>query len=136
MRGIRPVRSFFESQCGDFILIKHATTAVIKMQMRKKHIGDVSVAESCCLQGSCETITSVQVIVTEKFCVLFIANAVIDQYRLSAILNKQTPHGPRAEVPLIRGIQFLPYRLRHHAKHRAAIQLKKSGIDDVKIQTL
>jgi hypothetical protein len=78
----------------------------------------------------------VQVIIAEELCVLFVAQAIVDEDKSVAIFDEETTHGPCAEVVFVGGICFLPDRFRYHTKHRAPIQFKKSGVDYVKLQGL
>lgn len=76
---------------------------------------------------------SVQVIVAEKFSVLFISDAGIDQDQPVPFLDQQTAQGPGAKVIGICRIRFFPDGLGHHAKHGAAVKFEEAGFDGVEL---
>jgi hypothetical protein len=63
--------------------------------------------------------------------ILFIANAIINQYQPVAILYEQATHGPGTKIVFVGRIEFVPDRFGHYAKHSAAIQLEITGIDSI-----
>jgi hypothetical protein len=71
--------------------------------------------------------------VAEKFRILLIANAIVDQDQAVAVFHQQTAHSPGTQIILIGRIAALPERFRNYAKHSATIQLKKSGIYYVQV---
>ena len=55
-----------------------------------------------------------------------VADARVDEHRLAARADDERTHPEPDPVPRIGGRATLPERLRHHAKHRAAIEREES----------
>ena len=72
-------------------------------------------------------------VVAEELCILFVSQPVVDEDQPVAILNKETAHGPGAKVIFVWRICLLPDRFRHYSEHRASIQFKKTGVNDVEL---
>jgi hypothetical protein len=70
-----------------------------------------------------------EVIMTEKLFILFVADAVINQHELVTIFNEQASHGPGTHVIFVGRVQFVPNGFRNHAKHGATVEFEHSGID-------
>jgi hypothetical protein len=62
-----------------------------------------------------------QMVMAQKFFILFGTNAIVNQHQLFAILYQQAAHGPRAQVVGIGRIGFLPNGFGYYAKHGTAI---------------
>jgi len=77
----------------------------------------------------------VQMIVTEKFGVLFVAYAIIDQNQAVTVFHEQTTHGPGTQIILVCRICFLPDDFGYNTKHGATIQLKKSRFDNMELHS-
>src|SRR5689334_5141716 len=70
---------------------------------------------------------------TKELLVLFITNAIINQYQPVAILYQQATHRPVAKIVIIRRVDLIPYGFGHYSKHSSTIQFKVSGVNSIKI---
>ena len=66
---------------------------------------------------------------SEKFFVLLITNAIVNQYLLVVILDQHASHSPGTEIIFICRVKFVPDYFRHYAKHGAAVKLEMAGIN-------
>lgn len=69
----------------------------------------------------------------EKFLILFIAYAVIDQDQAISIFNQQTTHGPCAHIVFIGWIEFVPHGFWYYPEHGTAVEFEEAGIDGMKL---
>lgn len=67
----------------------------------------------------------------EELFILLGANTVVDECKFRPIFNKETSHGPGAEIIFISGVGLLPDGFRNNTKHGAAVKFKEAGVDDV-----
>jgi hypothetical protein len=67
-------------------------------------------------------------VVSKELVILFVPDAVIDEYEPVTIFYEKAAHGPGAKVVLISGIQFVPDDFWHHTIHGAAVQFEKLRI--------
>jgi hypothetical protein len=81
---------------------------MIKMQMRQQHIGNVIPAKAMHSQGLIQGIIPMQVIMTEKFGILLVADAIVHQDQPPAILDQQATHSPGAEIVVIGRMDLAP----------------------------
>ena len=72
-----------------------------------------------------------QVVVTEEFCILLIADPVVDQDKSITFFDQEAAHGPCAKVIRIGCMTFLPNGPGHHTEHGTTIELEETGIDHV-----
>lgn len=70
-----------------------------------------------------------KIIMGEKFLVLFIANAIVNENQPVAIFHQQTPQSPGAQIPLIGRVELIPDGLGNYAKHGTPIEFEIAGID-------
>jgi hypothetical protein len=87
----------------------------------KDHIGNIIPAEAMLCQGTVECSISMEVIMTEKFFILLVADACIYQDQPVAIFNEKEPHGPVTKVVFIGRIDPAPDTFWNHTEHRASV---------------
>jgi hypothetical protein len=104
---------------------------MIEMQMGEEHIGNILFPESLFFQRIVEIFISMQIIITEKFSILLVANSIVHQDQLCAILHQQTAHSPGTKIVGIGRIGFIPDELGNDTKHGASVELEIAGVDGV-----
>jgi hypothetical protein len=62
---------------------------------------------------------------------LLVSDTGVDQNKSFAVFDEQRAHGPIAHVVGVSRIGFLPDGFGNNPKHGAAVELKKSGIENV-----
>src|ERR1051326_2461808 len=116
---IAPVSGIFKNgfQFCFIAVVSYTSSTMVKMQMREEHIRDIVSRESFLFQRAFQRFAAMQIIMRKEFCILFVANAIVDQYQPVSVFNKQTAQCPVAHVVLIGSIGFAPKRFGYHAKH-------------------
>jgi hypothetical protein len=89
--------------------------------MCEEHVGDVVFRKSGIMYRVQQRIVSVQVIVTEKLRVLFIAQPVVNEDQPVVVFKEQTSHGPGTQIVFIGGIGLLPNTFGNYTKHCPSI---------------
>jgi hypothetical protein len=74
-----------------------------------------------------------QVIIAEKFIVLFVTDPRINQDKPFTIFYQQAPKSPGTKIIRICRIRFIPDGLRYYTKHGTPIEFEKAGVDCVQL---
>ena len=109
---------------------------MIKVQMRQKDVGDVAAVKALLGQALVERRVAVKMKVAKKLGVLLASDAGIDERQAIAIFYQEAAHGPGTKVLGVGRIGPLPKCLRNHAKHGAAVELKKAGVNGIQLHFL
>lgn len=105
-----------------------SAASMIEMEVCEENIGDVFGLEAMFLEGADEGVFSVRLKKVEKFIAFFIAHSSVYEDISVFVLHQQATHGPGAEVVVVGRIEFLPDSFGHNAKHGAAVQFEKAGV--------
>src|SRR6056297_217301 len=106
----------------------YAASAMIKMQVGQKNIGDIITMETDIFQGFVQRMVAPEIIITKEFFGLFVAQSVIDQNKPVTIFNQKTTGGKVNHIIAICRIGPVPNRFRDYTEHGASIQLKITGL--------
>src|SRR5688572_16503108 len=100
MLGIAPVYRIGKYSFEPVFIgvVFYASSAMIKMKVGKKHIGDIRSAESGLFQSRLKCIITMKIIMGKKFSILLISNSVIDKYQPVSIFDQQATHAPGTHV--------------------------------------
>src|SRR6185312_1355215 len=102
----------------------------------EEHIGNILFPESLFFQRIVDIFISVQIIITEKFSILLVANSIVHQDQLFAILNQQTAHSPGTKIIGIGRVGFIPDEFGNDTKHGASVELEVAGVDGVEFHAV
>jgi hypothetical protein len=94
---------------------------MIEMQMGQQHIRNVIPVKAVGGQRFVEAIVPMKMIVAEEAGILLIADAIVHQDKLVALLDQQATQGPGAEIVLVCRMDLTPKRLWNNAEHGAAV---------------
>jgi hypothetical protein len=72
-----------------------------------------------------------QIIVAEKFCILFITHSIVDKEQSFSILNQSTTQSPATHIVFISRIDPIPDRFWNDTKHGTSIQFEVTGVDRI-----
>src|SRR4030081_1131168 len=70
---IGPVCRLGKSQCKALPILFYSATAMVEMQVCKKHVGDVVLRKSSPVERLCEAVVAMQMIVDQEFGFLFVS---------------------------------------------------------------
>ena len=119
-----------------FFVSFHSSSNMVKVQVSEQHIGDVLARKPSLVKFTIKSGVSMEVVMTEKFVGLLVANAGVNEQQSVALFDQHRSHGPSAKVVFISRHMFLPERLWYHAKHCAAIEFKVAGVDSVYVHAM
>jgi hypothetical protein len=105
---VAPISGIFKSRYQPIPFTDNAASAMIEMEMGQQYIGDVIPVKSMFCQGLVQGIVTMQIIMTEKFRILFVADAIVYEDKALAFLDQQAAHSPGTEIVLIGRMDFAP----------------------------
>jgi hypothetical protein len=109
---------------------------MIEMQMGKKNVGNILFPESVFFQGIVQPFIPMQIIITEKLCILLVANSIVHQDQLLSVLNQQTTHCPGTKIVGICRIGFIPDKLGNDTEHGTSVEFEVAGVDGVEFHAV